>query len=63
MYVRRYAYGFGTNILWIAYLVIGVVVAADRNYLEGVGTIEKVAEAVLAVFLWPLVLLDVSMRI
>ena len=43
--------------------MIGIVVAADRNYLEGVGSVEKIAEAFLGVILWPLFLLDVSMRI
>jgi hypothetical protein len=59
----RVAYGYRPSLLWIAYLVIGIVVAADRNYLEEAGNVEKVAEAFLAVVLWPLVLLDVSMRI
>jgi predicted small secreted protein len=51
-----------SNLLWILYLVAGVVVAADRNYLSGIGDIQAVAEALLAVVLWPLVLLGVSMR-
>jgi hypothetical protein len=49
-------------LLWILYLVAGVVVAANRNYLSGVSDIQDVAEALLAVVLWPLVLLGVSMR-
>jgi hypothetical protein len=44
------------------YLVAGVVVAANRNYLSGVNDIQAVAEALLAVVLWPLLLLGVSMR-
>jgi hypothetical protein len=51
-----------SNLLWILYLVAGVVVAANRNYLSGVSDIQDVAEALLAVVLWPLVLLGVSMR-
>ena len=44
---------------WISilYLVIGVVVAADRNYFSGIGNLKEVVEAILAVVLWPLVLL------
>jgi hypothetical protein len=61
--VRAATYGYRINLLWIAYLIVGVVVAADRHYFQAVNNIEEVAEAGLAIFLWPLVLLDVSMRI
>ena len=61
--VRAGTYGYRVNLLWIAYLIVGVVVAADRHYFQAVNNIEEVAEAGLAIFLWPLVLLDVSMRI
>jgi hypothetical protein len=61
--VRAGTYGYRINLLWIAYLIVGVVVAADRHYFQAVNSIEEVVEAGLAIFLWPLVLLDVSMRI
>jgi hypothetical protein len=61
--VRAGTYGYRINLLWIAYLIVGVVVAADRHYFQAVNNIEEVVEAGLAIFLWPLVLLDVSMRI
>lgn len=51
-----------SNLLWMLYLVAGVVIAADRNYLSGIDRIQHVAEALLAVVLWPLLLLGVSMR-
>ncbi len=54
---------FRGNLLWIVYLVIGVVIAADRDYLQGINTIEEVVEALLAVLLWPLLLFGVSLRI
>jgi hypothetical protein len=50
------------NLIWILYLVAGIVVAADRNYLSGIGDIQEVVEALLAIVLWPLVLLGVEMR-
>jgi hypothetical protein len=50
------------NLLWIIYLVAGIVVAANRNYLSGIANIQEIAEALLAIVLWPLVLLGVSMR-
>jgi hypothetical protein len=64
MYARRAAVGFGlTNLLWIAYFVAGVAIAADRQYFDKVGNLERIVEAALAVLLWPLVLLGVDMRI
>lgn len=63
MFARRATLGFGlTNLLWIAYFVAGVAIAADRKYFDKVDKLEQVAEAALAVLLWPLVLLGVDMR-
>ena len=61
-YDRAMGYGRGPSLLTIIYLVIGAFVASDHHYFEHVNKIEEVAEAALAVVLWPLVLLDVSMR-
>jgi hypothetical protein len=57
-----YAYSRGPSLITIAYLVVGAFIASDHHYFEHVNRIEEVAEATLAVLLWPLVLLDVSMR-
>jgi hypothetical protein len=63
MHARRATFGFGlSNLLWIAYFVAGVVIAADHKYFEKVDKVEQVVEAALAVLLWPLVLLGVDMR-
>jgi spore maturation protein SpmA len=53
-----------SNLLWIAYLVVGIVVAADRNYLEHLGNVDDVASAIFAVLLWPLLLvgIDITLR-
>jgi spore maturation protein SpmA len=52
------------NLIWLAYLVVGIVVAADRNYLEHLGNVDDVASAIFAVLLWPLLLLgiDITLR-
>ena len=50
------------SLLTIVYLIVGAVVASQHHYFSHVSTIKQVAEAVLAVGLWPLVLLGVSMR-
>jgi hypothetical protein len=53
----------GISLFWLVYLVVGAVVAGDRNYFKNVENVERVVEAVLAVALWPLLLFDVSLRI
>ncbi|MEK6278649.1 MAG: hypothetical protein AABM29_11625 [Actinomycetota bacterium] len=54
--------------LLFLYLVVGVLVAAgiigsEGNYFSGLSNLEEIAEMVLAVLLWPLVLLDVNVNI
>jgi hypothetical protein len=51
-----------STLITIAYLAIGVIIAADHHYFQHVDHIKQVAEAVLAVIAWPLVLAGVSMR-
>jgi hypothetical protein len=58
MYYRR-----GPSILGIIYIVIGIFVAADHNYFNNIESVEDVLSAALALLLWPLVLLDVNLRI
>ena len=51
--------GIGT----VIYVVIGAFVAAANNYFSHVSTIEGVASAVIAILLWPLVLIGIDIRI
>lgn len=53
---------WGPSWIGIIYLIVGVVVAVDRNYFRGINNVEEVVEAILAVILWPLVLLGSDMR-
>jgi hypothetical protein len=46
----------------IIYIIIGLFIAWDRDYM-GVGWLRAVASAILAVFLWWLVLLGVNVHI
>ena len=48
------------TIIFLVYLAIGVVVAATKDYLGDVGSIGEILNLVLAVLLWPLVLLGVD---
>ncbi len=52
------------SLLGLIYLVIGIFVASDHNYLNNFAdSIERFISALLAIFLWPLVLLDVNLHI
>lgn len=53
----------GPGLLTIVYLVIGAFVAGANNYFENIGTLEAVVSALLAIILWPLVLLGVDLRV
>jgi hypothetical protein len=50
-----------STVLFVIYIIIGVVVAAGRDYFENLDALKPIASAVLAVLLWPLVLLGISL--
>jgi hypothetical protein len=52
-----------TTLLLVVYLVIGVVVAYDRDYLENLDRARRLISAVLAIVLWPLVLLGFDVKV
>ena len=56
-------YGRGPSLFSILWIVVGVIVAADNKYLKNINDVEAVLSAILAILLWPLVLLDVNLRI
>ena len=43
----------------VVWIIIGLVVAANKDFLDDLGSLERVLSAILAVAVWPLVLLDV----
>jgi hypothetical protein len=51
------------GLLTIAYVVIGAFVAAANHYYDHLGSIERIASAVIAILLWPLVLIGIDIRI
>lgn len=55
------------GLFFLLYLVIGVLVAAgvlgNDDYFAGANSAEEIAEAVLAVLLWPLVLFGVELNL
>ena len=51
------------TIIFVVYLAIGVAVAATKDYLGDVGSIGDIINLILAVVLWPLVLLGVDFNL
>jgi hypothetical protein len=51
------------SVIMIVYVIIGVAVAAARGYLGDVGNIGDIVNLLLAVLLWPLVLLGVEFNL
>ena len=51
------------SLLGIIWIVIGVAVAASYDYFERLNTIRRLASAILAIPLWPLVLLGIDLHI
>jgi hypothetical protein len=47
----------------LIWLVIGVVVAGGHHYLDNLGSIGAILTAVLAVLIWPLILIGVKINI
>ena len=51
------------KLLGLIYVAIGVFVAASKDYFEHLDTLKQVLSAVLAILLWPLLLLGVDLHI
>jgi hypothetical protein len=51
------------SLLGLLYLAVGIVVAASYDYLDRVNTFRRIVSAVLAVLLWPLLLLGIDLHI
>ena len=56
MFRRRF------GLLGLIYILVGIYIAFAYNYI-GINLIKLVLSALLAIFLWPLVLLGVDLRI
>ncbi len=51
------------SLLTMIYLLVGVIVAATHDYFQNVDTIKEVVSAILAVVLWPLLFLGISLHV
>lgn len=47
----------------VVWIVVGLVVAANNDFLDHLDSLERILSAILAVTVWPLVLLDVHFGI
>ena len=63
VYEREYVPAHGSGIGGAIYLVIGVLVAVVQNYFDHLSTLGRLLSAVLAVMLWPLLLLGIDIRL
>jgi len=52
-----------TRIIMIVYLVVGVIVASAQGYLGDIGGIGDALNLLLAIVLWPLLLVGVDFKI
>ena len=51
------------SLLFIVWIVVGVAIAASHHYFAHLSTLRQIVSAVLAVLLWPLVLLGINLHI
>jgi hypothetical protein len=54
---------FRSRFLFVVWVVIGIIVAATHDYFEKLDTVRLLLSAVLAILLWPLVLLGIDLHI
>jgi hypothetical protein len=55
--------GLRHSLVGVIWLVVGVVLAISHHYLSHVNAIKPLISAILAVFLWPLLLLGINLHI
>jgi hypothetical protein len=51
------------GLLGVIYVAVGVAVAASYDYFDRLNTIRRFASAILAIVLWPLLLLGIDLHI
>jgi hypothetical protein len=51
------------TVVLVIYLVLGFFVAQDHYYLQNLDSLGRIISAILAVILWPLVVLGVDLQL
>ncbi len=65
---RRHGYVRGVffrrpSLVTIVWIVVGVAIAASKSYFDNLDTAKRILSAVLAVVLWPLLLLGIDLHV
>jgi hypothetical protein len=55
--------GFFGLAMTLGYFVIGLIVASSHKYMEHLTALKTVVSAVLAVVLWPLLLIGINLHV
>jgi hypothetical protein len=55
--------GRGISLLALIYVGVGVAIAASHDYFDNVHGWRGVVSAIFAIFLWPLILLDIDLHV
>ncbi len=53
----------GPGLATTIYVIAGVVVAATHHYFQNVHALKQVVSAILAVILWPLIFVGISLHV
>ena len=56
-------FGFIRSAVLIAFLIVGVLVAQSHHYFRHLHAVKPIASAVLAVVLWPIVVLGANLHL
>ena len=51
------------KLLGAIYIAVGIFLAANKDYFQNLDTVKRVLSALLAILLWPLLLLDVNLHL
>jgi hypothetical protein len=51
------------RLLGLVYLIVGVAIAGSHHYFANLHSLRQILSAVLAVVLWPLILLGINLHI
>jgi len=54
---------FRSRLLAIVYVIIGIVLAANRHYLTNLDSGKRILSAILAILLWPLLLRGINLHV
>ena len=54
---------FPRKLVLLIYVAIGVALAANRNYLDNLDIAKRLVSALLAIVLWPLLLVGIDLHI